>query len=198
MMIKEQKHASELIPKKEEALKILQARAKQLAKQEIDTSKNHGITFVRFSLGQNENYGISYQYVQEVLRNLSIAPAPFVPKFIAGVINWRGALITVVDLMKFFHLNHSIPSAKQHNEFIIVIQVNNITLGLLVHHVEGSELYQPSELAAPLSSANVTNPEYILGLHHAVTAIINVETLVASLSQEIKMRLYKKGEVHGN
>lgn len=197
-MIKEQKHASELIPKKEEALKILQARAKQLAKQEIDTSKNHGITFVRFSLGQNENYGISYQYVQEVLRNLSIAPAPFVPKFIAGVINWRGALITVVDLMKFFHLNHSIPSAKQHNEFIIVIQVNNITLGLLVHHVEGSELYQPSELAAPLSSANVTNPEYILGLHHAVTAIINVETLVASLSQEIKMRLYKKGEVHGN
>ncbi|MCW8470550.1 chemotaxis protein CheW [Fluoribacter gormanii] len=198
MMIKEQKHASELIPKNEEALKILQARAKQLAKQEIDTSQNHGITFVRFSLGQNENYGISYQYVQEVLRNVSIAPAPFVPKFIAGVINWRGALITVVDLMKFFHLNHSLPSAKQHNEFIIVIQVNNITLGLLVHHVEGSELYQPSELAAPLSSANVTNPEYILGLHHAVTAIINVETLVASLSQEIKMRLYKKGEVHGN
>ncbi|KTD04709.1 chemotaxis signal transduction protein (cheW domain) [Fluoribacter gormanii] len=197
-MIKEQKHASELIPKNEEALKILQARAKQLAKQEIDTSQNHGITFVRFSLGQNENYGISYQYVQEVLRNVSIAPAPFVPKFIAGVINWRGALITVVDLMKFFHLNHSLPSAKQHNEFIIVIQVNNITLGLLVHHVEGSELYQPSELAAPLSSANVTNPEYILGLHHAVTAIINVETLVASLSQEIKMRLYKKGEVHGN
>ncbi|PWY55726.1 chemotaxis protein CheW [Legionella qingyii] len=198
MMIKEQKHASELIPKNEEALKILQARAKQLAKQEIDTSKNHGITFVRFSLGQNENYGISYQYVQEVLRNVNIAPAPFVPNFIAGVINWRGALITVVDLIKFFHLNYAITDTEQNSEFIIVVQANNITLGLLVHHVEGSELYQPSELAAPLSSANVTNPEYILGLHHAVTAIINVETFISSLSQELKMRLYKIGETHGN
>ncbi|WP_454781639.1 chemotaxis protein CheW [Legionella sp. WA2022007384] len=198
MMIKEQKHASELIPKDEEALKILQARAKQLAKQEIDTSKNHGITFVRFSLGQNENYGISYQYVQEVLRNVSIAPAPFVPHFIAGVINWRGALITVVDLLKFFHLHHSLSSSEQHNEFIIVVQLNNITLGLLVQRVEGSELYLPSELAVPLSSANVTNPEYILGLHHAITAIINVETLIASLNQEIKRCLYKTGEVHGN
>ncbi len=197
-MIKEQKHASELIPKNKEAIKILQARARQLAQQELDTHKNQGITFVRFSLGQNEHYGIPYQYVQEVLRNVCIAPAPFVPHFITGVINWRGALITVVDLLKFFHLNHSIPSTEQQNEFIIVLQINNITLGLLVQHVEGSELYLPSELAEPLSSPNVPHPEYILGLHHAATAIINVETLISSLSQEIKLRLYKIGEVHGN
>ncbi|QMT61773.1 chemotaxis protein CheW [Legionella sp. PC997] len=198
MMIKEQKKASELIPKNEEALKILQTRAKQLAQPELDTNQNHGITFVRFNLGQNEHYGIPYQYVQEVLRNISIAPAPFVPHFIAGVINWRGALITVVDLFKFLHLNHSIPSCEQQNEFIIVIQANNITLGLLVQRVEGSQLYLPSELAEPLSSPNVPHPEYILGLHHAATAIINVETLISSLSQEIKLRLYKIGEVHGN
>jgi purine-binding chemotaxis protein CheW len=32
-------------------------------------------------------------------------------------------------------------------------------------------------------------------LHHAVTAIIHVEALISSLSQEIKKRLYKIGEI---
>jgi purine-binding chemotaxis protein CheW len=197
MMIKEQKHASELIPKSEEALKILQARAKQLAKEEKDTSKNHGIAFVRFRLDQDENYGISYQYVQEILHHQAMAQPPFVPNFIAGVINWRGALISVVDLSKFFHPNHA-NSSNQDKEFIIVVHANNITLGLLAHSIEGSETYLASQLAVPLASADVVDPGYILGLHHAVTAIINVEALISSLSQEIKMRLYKIGEVHGN
>lgn len=143
-MIKEQKHASELMPKSEEGLKILHARAKQLAQQEPGIRKNHGIAFVRFSISKNEIYGVSYQYVQEVLHNTSMAQPPFAPNFIAGVINWRGALITVVDLLKFFHLNQSSHNPNQDNQFIIVVHANNITLGLLVHRVEGSETYLPN------------------------------------------------------
>lgn len=198
MMTKEQKQASSLMPQSEAALQILQARAKQLAKQEIDTSKNHGISFIRFRLGQNESYGVAYQYVQEILHNASMERPPFVPHFIAGVLNWRGALITVVDLAKFFHPRQAEHRVQQDNKFVIVIQANNITLGLLANQVEGSETYRPDQLAAPLSAANVANPEYILGLHHAVTAIINIETIIPSLNQEIKMRLYKTGESHGN
>ncbi len=197
MMIKEQKHASQLMPKSEEAVRLLQARAKQLAAQEIDTKKDHGVAFIRFRLGENESYGISYQYVQQILHHALVAQPPFVPHFIAGVINWRGALITVVDLIKFFHPNRSNGSSKQDNEFVIVVQANTITLGLLAHRVDGSEAYLPSQLSVPLSSADIANPAYILGLHHG-TAIINVDALISSLSQEIKMRLYKIGEAHGN
>ncbi len=195
-MIKEQKHASELMPKSEEALKILQARAKQLAQQEEDVRKNHGVAFIRFSLSKNEIYGVPYQYVQEILHHTPMAHPPFAPNFIAGVLNWRGTLITVVDLLKFFHPNHS--NHKQDNQFIIVVHANDITLGLLVHRVQGSETYLPGQLAAPLSSASVTNSEYILGIHHAVTAMINMEAFTSGLSQEIKTRLYKIGEGHGN
>ncbi|CAM2732357.1 chemotaxis signal transduction protein (cheW domain) [Legionella steigerwaltii] len=198
MMINEQKNASTLMPKSKAAIQILQARAKQLAKQEVDVSKNHGISFVHFRLGQNESYGVSYQYVQEILHNVTMELPPFVPNFISGVFNWRGALITVVDLIKFFHPHHAEHHSKQDNEFIIVIHANNITLGLLANRVEGSEVYQPDQLATPLSAANVANPEYILGLHQAVTAILNVETIISSLNKEIKMRLYKSGESHGN
>ncbi|MCW8399222.1 chemotaxis protein CheW [Legionella sp. PATHC038] len=198
MMNKEQPHASALMPKTELAIKILKSRALQLAKQEIDTSKNQGISFVHFKLGQKESYGVSYQYVQEILHNTPIEQPPFVPHFISGVINWRGTLITVVDLNKFFHPQHSEHNPKQDNKFIIIIRANDITLGLLTYHVEGSETYQQDQLAAPLSAVNIANPEYILGLHQAATAILNVEKMISSLNQEIKMRLYKTGESHGN
>lgn len=197
MMSTEQKNASELMPKSPEALKILQARTKQLAKEEVDASQNNGIHFVRFLLGQKESYGIPYQYVQEVLNCSVIAKPPFVPHFIAGVINWRGALITLVDLFQFFHLDHSLPTKQYENKFIIVIQANNITLGFLVYHMEGSDIYLPNHLAAPISSSKATNPEFILGLHQSVTAIIHMESLIVHLNQEIKRRLYKIGEVHG-
>lgn len=216
MVMKEQRHASELLPKSREALPVLQRRAKQLAKQEQNNDEINGIDYVRFTLSHNENYGVPYQYVQEILHNVIVTKPPFVPHFVAGIINWRGALITIVDLTTFFHPSHSEPgsvseneikgntavntpvSKEPHSEFILIISAQNITLGLIAHQIEGSAVYQPNHLGFPLSCVNVANPEYILGLHHAVTAILNIDVLIPRLSQEIKQNLYRTGEIHGS
>lgn len=193
-MTKAQKYAFELMPKSEQELRILRARAEELAKPELDLSENNGIDYVRFRLGHDESYGISYQYVCEILHQVPVSRPPCIPHFISGVINWRGILITVVDLIKFFHST----SAKYDNEYIIVMHVSDITLGILVKQIEGSKTYQPSQLSSPLSSVKVTNPEYILGLHQSITAILNAEVLVSNLSKEIKKSVYRIGDVHGN
>jgi purine-binding chemotaxis protein CheW len=193
-MTKVQKHASELMPTSDAALRILRARAEQLAQYEQGVGEQNGIAYVRFRLGPNEHYGVAYQYVQEVLHAVSIAKPPFAPDFITGVINWRGTLITIVDLMRFFHPSRSEAGDKK----IIVINANEMTLGLLINSVEGSGLYQPMQLATPLASVNVAHSEYILGLDLALTAILNVEALILGLSQEIKKSIYRIGDVHGN
>lgn len=193
-MTKIQRHASELMPRSETALRVLKARAEQLARLQQDECEHNGIAYVRFRLGAVECYGIAYQYVHEILQYVTVSKPPCVPDFIAGVINWRGSLITVVDLVKFFHPTR----IEQSGEFIIVINVNDITLGLLVKHVEGSDIYQLEQLGVPLISANVANAEYILGLDRAVTAILNIDTLVPGLTQEIKKSIYRIGDVHGN
>lgn len=198
MTIKVQKHAAELMPKSEEALRILQARAKQLAAPEVDKTQNNGIAFVHFSLNDKEQYGIPYQHVQEILHHMVLVKPPFTPHFIAGVINWRGALITVIDLCAFFHNQSTTANPHQKNEFIIVINANDITMALLTPQITGSAVYDPEQLATPLSSPDSAKPEYILGLHHAVTAIIHVEALIKSLCLEIKKSVYRRGEVHGN
>ncbi|EHL31705.1 chemotaxis protein CheW [Legionella drancourtii] len=193
-MTKVQKHASELMPKGDAALRILQARAEQLAQYEQGVSEPSGVAYVRFRLGLNEHYGIAYQHIHEILHYVSIAKPPFVPDFITGVINWRGSLITVIDLMKFFHPDRLESCSK----IIIVINTNDVTLGLLVNRVEGNGIYQPSQLGVPLTSVNVAHTEYILGLDRAVTAILNIDALVLGLSQEIKKSVYKIGDVYGN
>lgn len=193
-MAKEYKRASELMPKNEASLRILQERAEQLARIDLDKHRNQGISYVKFRIGKNECYGISYEYVHEILQKGTLFKPPCTPDCVAGVINWRGKLITVVDLMTFFHPKQT----RCDNEFIIVTNTNDIALGILASHVDGSETYDLVELKSPLSSVNVANPEYILGLHQSTIAILNLEKLLAGLGQEIKEEVYKTGEVHGH
>lgn len=194
MVTKIQKHASELMPQSEVDLRILKARAEQLAKQELNTQDVSGIAYVQFQLSPQEHYGVSYQYVHEILHHVVVAKPPCTPNFVSGVINWRGSLITVVDLMRFFHSEHS----GGVGEFILVVSTNDITLGISAYHIEGSSMYQLDQLNAPLLSMDVANPEYILGLHQSITAILNVDALLLGLNQAIKESLYRIGEAHGN
>lgn len=194
MVTKLQKHASELMPQSAEALRILIARAELLAKPEVSAIDVRGIDYVRFQLSPNEHYGISYQHVCEILHHVTVSKPPCIPTFVVGVINWRGSLITVVDLMKFFHPEYSGATG----EFIIIVSINDMTLGILAYSIEGSLMYQPSQLNTPLSSTKVANPEYILGLHQSVTAILNIDGLIPGLYQAIKESVYRIGDVHGS
>lgn len=146
-----------------------------------------GISFIGFELHPNEDYGVPYPYVQEILPHTKIEKPPFVPPFIAGVINWQGFLITVVDLNKFFHRKQS----KCSNGYIIIISTEESTLGLLVPNITGTAVYQPGQLDSPLSSVGPIHPDYLLGVHHTAIGILHVDALVTGLSLEIK------GEVHG-
>lgn len=196
-MVNGQKPASELMPHSDEARSILQARAKLLAKQENDKVQNNGSAFIRFKFSDDEDYGIPYQFVQEVLPNTDLAIPPFKPDFVAGVLNWRGSLITIVDLIRFFY-PESVTYQQNSHQFIIVIEAAQITLGILVPQIEGTSVYQPNHLAMPLALTKAVKTKYILGLHQAMTALIQVETLVSDLSLEIKKSLYRVGDVHGS
>ena len=53
--------------------------------------------FVAFKLG-NEFYAIDVQQVQEVFIPSSITAIPQAGQHVAGVINYRGTILTVIDL----------------------------------------------------------------------------------------------------
>lgn len=57
--------------------------------------------FCSFWLG-DRMFGVAVERVQEVLRYMEMTPIPLAPRRIAGLINLRGRILTVIDLRRRF------------------------------------------------------------------------------------------------
>jgi purine-binding chemotaxis protein CheW len=180
--------ATELMPHDADSQHILHMRAQFLAtskikQDDLETSAD-GIKYICFNLGNaQERYGLPYQFVKEVINNVRPTKLPTAPNHIAGVINRRGNLIAVIDLKHFFHTK--LPECEK-DAYIIVITVNDMTVGILADGIEGSNIYDPTKLDPPFTFLDIIKPDFIIGLHQGVTAIINVEVLMSSPELQVK------------
>lgn len=167
--------ACSLMPAGETALRVLRERARILATHASEQLHEASEQYLRFRVGAVERYGIPYQYLQELLYVGSLARVPCTPAFVAGVLNHRGELLTVLDLKQFFRIE---AVERSEEARIIVIQHGDIRAGLLVDGVDGNESYQPSDLAPPLGSDGVSNMEHVLGIHEGSVTMLNVAGLL--------------------
>lgn len=79
-----------------------------------------------------ETYGVDIGHVHEIIRLQPITQVPRTPGFVEGVINLRGRIIPVIDLHKRFALP---PVEATNNTRIMVVEVNGITVGMIVDAV---------------------------------------------------------------
>lgn len=89
-------------PQQQQWQSILKARAKLLA-QVPEPAESECIEVVTFLLAY-ETYGIETAYVREVYPLKDLSPLPCTPPFVAGIVNVRGQVMSVIDLKKFFGL----------------------------------------------------------------------------------------------
>lgn len=171
-------NAIDCFPKNKEFTHIVSERAKLIANQSINKiQKNEVDTYINFYLGDTEKYGIDYQYVKEVIDNIALTKLPCTLPCIAGIINKRGSLLTVLDLKQFL-FNQPI----SHNTFsIIIAHAENITFGILVDRIIGNQNYNKNFLDNAFPSENIEKTEYILGLHEGKIAILNIQAITAAL-----------------
>ena len=66
-----------------------------MADNQAEVSQGH-MQYVTFTL-ENEVYGINVMQVQEVLREIEVAPVPGAPHYVLGIINLRGNVVSVID-----------------------------------------------------------------------------------------------------
>ncbi|WP_460020788.1 chemotaxis protein CheW [Magnetospira thiophila] len=65
--------------------------------REVQVTRNEVNEFVTFFIGK-QMFGVSVFRVQDILHPENIARIPLAPKEIAGVINLRGRIVTVIDV----------------------------------------------------------------------------------------------------
>lgn len=177
-------HASSLMPRTKSALSILKKRGELLAKQTLDVAKELNLTpYIKFRLGNNNFFGISYDYAVEIMPNTIVTPLPSTPVIVPGLVNRRGTLLPVIDLKSLFYTS-KIDTNKNHD--IIVVQYKNYVVGLLADEIVNSDQYDLKKLQHTLSTENKINHEFILGLDKSTTAILNLEAILKHCEATLK------------
>ena len=122
-----------------------------------DTQKDKYLTFC---LG-SEDYGIEISFVTEIIGIQAITQVPELPDYVKGIINLRGKIIPVVDVRLRFK-----KPALEYNDrtCIIVIDVGDISIGLIVDTVAEVLTIPEQEIVPPPDTKMGFHNRYIRGI----------------------------------
>lgn len=168
--------AADLMPNDAKACQILNERAKKLAEKSETIEKKVTVNYIRFQIGNNEYYGIPYHSVQEVIENVVLTKIPHAEQCVAGVINHRGTLLTIIDLTQFFQ----IPSVEFSQKiYVIVTKIKGVSIGVMANKIEDIAEYE--KISNESSYQGMIRAQYILGIHDNHTTILNMDTMMTDL-----------------
>jgi len=129
---------------------------KEMQEQEEDTQKGRFLTFTL----DKEVYGIEITYVTEIIGIQPITEVPDLPDYIRGIINLRGKIIPVIDVRLRFK-----KSFRDYNDrtCVIVIDINELSIGLIVDSVSEVITIPETEIVAPPEVSKSSN-RFIKGI----------------------------------
>ena len=124
--------------------------------------------FLTFTLEDNV-YGISIKFVTEIIGMQKVTSVPETPDFLKGVINLRGKIIPIVDVRLKF--------AKAEIEYnertcIIVVEVDNLSVGLIVDLVDDVLTIADDRIAPPPVGTGGYDNRYIEGIGQTEDQVI--------------------------
>jgi purine-binding chemotaxis protein CheW len=86
-----------------------------------------------FFRSAGERFALDVAYVREIIPQQAVTPVPFVPQTVAGIINHRGAIYT---LIRFSHLAGLGADAEGS---IALLRLPEMAVGIVIEAVEGIE-----------------------------------------------------------
>jgi len=126
---------------------------------EVLEENNFSEKYLTFQL-DNETYGIELENVVEIIGMQPITKLPGLPDYVRGIINLRGKIIPVMDVRLRFNKN-----LVDYNErtCVIVININDLSTGLIVDNVSEVISIPKTEIVAPQGVVKENN-RFIKGL----------------------------------
>lgn len=169
--------ARALMPTDPDVARVLEERAEILARPKKSRRRMHGgDAYVQVNFGGADHYGIPFAYASEVVTASEITPVPGAPGHIAGVINLRGTLLTVVDMRPLLGLA-VVPPGRGDSAAVRVVVVARAGLrfGVLAFRVDDRVPFDPNDLSRPIGGRS-----FVRGVHGGKVAVLDMEALFAS------------------
>jgi purine-binding chemotaxis protein CheW len=125
----------------------------------VESEVSDPVEVVVVRLG-GSRYALPMEAVAEVGRPPGLTRVPGVPTWLAGVANWRGRVLAVLDLRPLL----SAPSeAFDRRARLVVLHRNNVSVGLLTEGVEGTHWLDPEHLEPALAHLPGSAAELLQG-----------------------------------
>jgi purine-binding chemotaxis protein CheW len=154
---------------------ILRKRAKVLALElEPDQDAGACLDILEFRLTY-ETYAIEMCWVAETYPLKELTPLPGTPPFVAGIINVRGRILSVIDIRKFFDLPEK--GLTDLNR-VIIVHNGGMEFGILADEILGTRSIPLLEVQPPLPTLTGIREEYLKGLTRERTAILDAKRLL--------------------
>ncbi len=166
----------ESAPAGEARKKILQARARELAREpEQGRDGIECIEIVEFLIAR-ERYGIESSYVCEVCPLRELTPLPCTPPFVLGIMNVRGNIISVIDLRKFLDLPEK---GLTDLTKVIVLQDETMEFGILADAILGSRRIPVRDLQQPIPALTGILGDCLKGVTEELLVVLDGGAILA-------------------
>jgi purine-binding chemotaxis protein CheW len=161
---------SALEPSAADKARILQARAKALAKEpQSEQLIEQSVEVLEFMLAY-ERYALDTSFVREVHPLKDITVLPGTPAYVAGITNVRGEIVSVVDLKVFFDLPTR--GLTDQNK-VILLDDGEMVFGLLVDAVIGVQRLALQTIQSGPATLTGVRTNYLLGVTAQHTIILD-------------------------
>lgn len=124
----------------------------------------------------NQIYGVSVDYVKEVLMQMSVTTVPLSPPAVSGLMNLRGQIVTALNLRKILHIEDSLEP-----EMNIVVNKDGIEVSLQVDRIGDVISVNLNEIENPPETLQGVVKEFIEGIYPLkddLLLIINIDNLL--------------------
>ncbi|MEA5581847.1 chemotaxis protein CheW [Nodularia harveyana UHCC-0300] len=120
-------------------------------------------SYLKFYLNQETPAILSMNYTQEAVKIPveSVTSMPNMLPCVLGLMNWRNRVVWVIDLPRMLNLESLDGRLKQYQ--IVVIQVELLLLGLVVHDIKGVTKFMSDDIQSPVGQVASSLVPYLSG-----------------------------------
>lgn len=155
------------------ALKLAK-RANLLRGRTISKSEQPAAAFLTFSSG-HERFGVPIGDVVEIQALDHYSPVPKTPPFIVGVIPWRGAILTLIDLGRLFGIPES-GIADYH--VCIIVEAAGVRIAIAAREVEDILGIAADQVKPAPDMPGHAPAEWVTGVHDGNRLLLSLEWLL--------------------
>jgi purine-binding chemotaxis protein CheW len=145
----------------EETLKILEARARTLARTpaDVELSGDDALVVLEFLLA-GERYALESRHLRELCPLKDLTPLPNTPPFVLGIMNLRGQILPVIDFRRF--VGFAVRGITELNR-VIILRSDDRVFGLLADEIIGMRTLARRQVRQQPFRAGML-PQFIMGI----------------------------------